>query len=68
MSLLPVAEALDRILANSRKPGHYEPHKWVHAHFGDANSGARLLRFVQEHFADRVKLPEGTTGLFPRGA
>ena len=42
----------------------YEPRKWVLEHYGNDNSGKRLLEFVKENFGDRVKLPKGTTHLF----
>eukprot|EP00937_MAST-01D_sp_MAST-1D-sp2_P004945 g4945.t1 len=61
---------LDRLLAKAKQagPGAYAPQRWMRAHYGDELAGPRLLRFVQQHFADRVKLPPGTTGLFPSGA
>ena len=46
----------------------YAPRRWIREHYGDAHAAPRLMRFVLDNFADRVKLPEGTTGLFPSGA
>ena len=53
-------QQLEKILANSRIPGRYEPRKWVLENHGDAHAGKRLLDFVRENFADRVKLPKNT--------
>jgi len=46
----------------------YEPRKWVTANYGDQVSGTKLRKFVEENFADRVMLPDGTRLLFPSGA
>ncbi|CAE7507194.1 unnamed protein product [Symbiodinium sp. KB8] len=46
----------------------YEPRKWVTANYGDQVSGTKLRQFVEENFADRVMLPDGTRLLFPSGA
>merc|ERR1711972_256802 len=50
-------QSLERILHKADTPGGYEPRKWVLEHYGNKHSGARLLKFVQEHFSDRVILP-----------
>ena len=52
--------SLDRILRGTSIPGHYTPRAWVRRHFGNENSGERLLDFVQQNFADRVNLPKHT--------
>jgi hypothetical protein len=56
-------DALDRILKGSDTPNHYNPKQWVLNNYGDETSGKRLLDWVQENFADRVKLPKGTKRL-----
>lgn len=53
--------SLETILRKSKVEAGYEPRKWVLDHHGNANSGKRLLEFVQTHFSNRVKLPKGTT-------
>eukprot|EP00930_Biecheleria_cincta_P023687 TRINITY_DN17068_c0_g1_i3.p1 TRINITY_DN17068_c0_g1~~TRINITY_DN17068_c0_g1_i3.p1 ORF type:complete len:401 (-),score=75.28 TRINITY_DN17068_c0_g1_i3:63-1265(-) len=52
--------SLQKILKYSEVPQYYEPRKWVLENYGDQKSGERLLKFVQENFGDRVKLPKGT--------
>jgi hypothetical protein len=54
---------LETILRNSDVPNHYEPRRWVRENYGDVKSGKRLLKFVKDNFADRVKLPGGTKWL-----
>jgi len=61
-------ESLERIMKNAKIRGHYTPRAWVTKHYGDAKSGARLLKFIAENFSDRVKIPVGTTRLMPSGA
>ena len=56
-------ESLDKILLGASTPGHYTPREWVMAHYGNENSGKRLLDFVKENFADRVHLPKHTKKL-----
>jgi len=56
-------QALDRILKGSDTPHRYNPKKWVLSEYGDVASGKKLLKWVKENFADRVKLPKGTTRL-----
>lgn len=56
-------QSLEKILKYADTPKHYEPRKYVRENYGDENSGPRLLKFVQDNFLDRVKLPEGTTSL-----
>jgi len=58
-------DALGRLRHNVRVGGVYEPRKYVTAHYGDDNSGARLKKWVEDNFADRIRLPPGTTHLFP---
>ena len=41
----------------------YTPQKWVREHYGNEHAGPRLLKFVEDHFLHRVKLPKGTTML-----
>merc|ERR1712098_835571 len=48
--------------------GVYEPRKYVDDNIGDAISGARFFKFIDENFRHRVKLPAGTTKLWPMGA
>merc|ERR1712113_403087 len=55
-------ESLDRIMADL---GKYAPREWVTKNYGDAISGARFKKFIDESFQDRVKLPAGTRLLFP---
>merc|ERR1719326_243336 len=54
-------QSLEKILKGADEPYHYEPRKWVLENYGNANSGKRLLKFVKDNFADRVRLPKGTT-------
>eukprot|EP00039_Didymoeca_costata_P008514 m.112936 g.112936 ORF g.112936 m.112936 type:complete len:526 (+) comp14113_c0_seq1:119-1696(+) len=54
-------ESLKIILDRSRSQSWYEPRKWVLDNYGNENSGKRLLDFVKENFAHRVKLPKHTT-------
>lgn len=56
-------QSLERILKGADTELHYEPRKWVRRYYGDKISGKRLFKFVQNNFADRVKLPRGTTSL-----
>jgi len=58
-----IRSSLRKILSNS-----YKPREWVSANYGSHNSGPRFLEFVEANFGDRVKLPAGTTSLFPAGA
>lgn len=61
--------SLRKILANTRdKVKEYKPLEFVEKTYGNARSGKRFLEFVQEHFADRVNIPVGTTQLLPAGA
>jgi len=53
-------ESLLKILKGADEPHHYEPRKWALEKLGSRNSGERLLKFVEENFANRVKLPKGT--------
>jgi len=53
-------ESLEKILRGADIQNHYEPRKYVLDNYGDQNSGKRLLKFVQQNFADRVSLPRGT--------
>ena len=57
-------QQLHKILAKSKAKGtqfpSYHPRKWVLENYGNANSGKRLLQFIQDNFSDRVKLPKGT--------
>ena len=55
--------SLETILSNADVPGRYTPQKWVRAHYGNDHAGPRLLKFVEDHFLHRVKLPKGTTML-----
>jgi len=48
--------------------GKYHPRKLIDDQYGDAHQGPRLKRWIQENFADRVKLPPGTSMLLPTGA
>lgn len=59
-------ESAQRILRNAKAGGVYEPRKWVTEHYGDAISGARLKKFIEDNFKDRVALPRGTKLLFPQ--
>jgi len=59
--------SLERIMRNI-KAGQYEPRKYVTERYGDTNAGPRLLKFVEENFGDRVKLPTGVKLLLPSGA
>jgi len=56
-------QQLSKILAKSKKkgtPDGYHPRKWTLENYGNENSGKRLLKFIQDNFSDRVKLPKGT--------
>lgn len=53
-------QSLLKILKGAETPYHYEPQKWVRENYGDVNSGKRLLKFIQDNFGDRVKLPKNT--------
>lgn len=63
--LTDIRAAIQRLKDNRDK---YEPRKYIDETTGDNISGPRLYKFVVENFSDRVKLPEGTTRLFPSGA
>ena len=52
---------LDKILRNSEVKEYYTPQAFVREHYGDNNSGKRLLKFVRDNFLDKVHIPEGTT-------
>jgi hypothetical protein len=58
-------DSLDRIMQNL---ANYTPLRWVSQNYGDAISGPRFKKFIDDNFADRVKLPKGTTMLMPTGA
>ena len=61
--------SLRKILDNTRgRSKEYEPLEFVEKMYGNAHAGKRFLEFVQENFADRVDIPEGTTQLLPTGA
>merc|ERR1712032_313375 len=53
-------QSLERILKGADTRMHYEPRKWVREYYGDKLAGKRLFKWVQNNFADRVKLPRGT--------
>lgn len=59
--------SLDRIMRKA-KNGGYEPRKYMLANYGDEIAGARLKRFIEDNFGDRVKLPEDCRLLIPSGA
>ena len=40
-------DSLDRVLRGANIPGHYTPRAWVQRHYGNENSGERLLDFVR---------------------
>lgn len=61
-------EKVQKIVKNADVPGYYEPQKWVTERYGDQHSAKRLCDWVKAEFSDRVKLPEGTTMLYPSGA
>lgn len=63
--LSDLREAVNRM---ERNQNNYQPRKYVDENLGDVISGKRLKEFVEEHFRDRVRLPEGTRLLFPTGA
>jgi hypothetical protein len=52
---------LDKILHNSEVKDYYTPQAFAREHYGDSNSGKRLLKFVRDNFLDKVHIPEGTT-------
>mmetsp|Transcript_6280 Transcript_6280/g.11501 ORF Transcript_6280/g.11501 Transcript_6280/m.11501 type:complete len:236 (+) Transcript_6280:1-708(+) len=56
-------QSLTKILQNADVFRHYEPRKWVLENYDNEHSGRRLLKFVEDNFAHRVKLPRGTTHL-----
>lgn len=64
-------ESLTKILSKADRH-EYEPRRWVSANAGDQISGLKLKKFIEENFADRVKLPDelpdDTQMLFPSGA
>eukprot|EP00434_Breviolum_minutum_P021650 symbB.v1.2.019108.t1/scaffold1551.1/size112226/3 len=62
-----IKESIQRLRDNIAA-GSYHPRRYVDENCGDQVSGERLAKFVEEHFSDRVKLPEGTKLLFPSGA
>ncbi|CAE8588080.1 unnamed protein product [Polarella glacialis] len=55
-----IRQSLLKILKGADEPHHYEPRKWALEHYGNRHSGERLLKFVEDNFADRIKLPKGT--------
>lgn len=57
--------SLQKLMSNLES---YEPRKYMLENFGNEIQGARLKAFVEEHFADIVRLPEGTRLLIPSGA
>ncbi|CAJ1453072.1 unnamed protein product, partial [Effrenium voratum] len=61
-----IKASIQQLLQNSAA-GIYEPRRFVDETAGDELSGSRLRQFVEENFADRVKLPTGTRLLFPSG-
>eukprot|EP00747_Dinoflagellata_sp_TGD_P204437 gnl/TRDRNA2_/TRDRNA2_78104_c0_seq1.p1 gnl/TRDRNA2_/TRDRNA2_78104_c0~~gnl/TRDRNA2_/TRDRNA2_78104_c0_seq1.p1 ORF type:complete len:194 (+),score=37.93 gnl/TRDRNA2_/TRDRNA2_78104_c0_seq1:83-583(+) len=61
-------ENAEKLLRNVKAGGVYWPRRYVDENLGDNIQGARLRRWVMENFADRVKLPAGTSHLFPSGA
>jgi len=66
--LTDFSESARKLIQNVDKGNVYEARKWVTANYGDQLAGARLREFIEENFADRVKLPDGTRLLFPSGA
>lgn len=60
-------KSLTKILSKADRH-EYEPRRWVSTHAGDQISGVKLRKFIEENFADRVKLPDNTQMLFPSGA
>ena len=63
--LTDIRAAYQRIKANKDK---YDPRKYLDETTGNAIAGSRLYNFVMDNFAHHIKLPEGTTQLFPSGA
>lgn len=61
-------QSVKRLLHNIEAGDVYEPRKFMDENYGDDNAGARFAKFISENFQDRVKLPEGTTRLYPVGA
>lgn len=57
--------SLEKIM---RSLATYEPSKYMLERYGDEIQGARLKKFVEEHFGDRVQLPKGVRLLLPSGA
>ena len=46
----------------------FQPREYVNQHYGDSISGKRLKKFIDDNFSHRVRFPEGTTEIYPRGA
>eukprot|EP00930_Biecheleria_cincta_P055411 TRINITY_DN41731_c0_g1_i1.p1 TRINITY_DN41731_c0_g1~~TRINITY_DN41731_c0_g1_i1.p1 ORF type:complete len:568 (+),score=66.52 TRINITY_DN41731_c0_g1_i1:59-1762(+) len=66
--LSDLRESVQRLLRNIKAGVVYEPRRYVDENYNDHNSAPRLKQFVEHHFSDRVKLPQGTRMLFPSGA
>jgi len=49
-------QSLEKILKGADIKHHYEPRKWLLENYGNAHSGPRLLKFVEDNFADRDNL------------
>ena len=63
--LSDLRDAIGRLKANKAR---YDPRKFIDETGGDEVAGPILLKFVLDNFSDKIKLPEGTTRLYPSGA
>merc|ERR1712187_417327 len=58
------ADSARRLLRNVAAGNVYEPRKWVTTYYGSEKAGKKFKDWIEENFADRVKLPDHTRLLF----